>query len=184
MKNILRIENIEGGLNVVFSEDGGQPLVCQVYDTDGPQHFTWAEVQVVINNDPGIIDRPLPPPPPVPLTVELKAEYKAKITAQTDVRRARGFQHSGNVWQADKEAQANLNAYMTLIQAGLQGPFIWRDIANVNNQLTQAEIVSLAGAMMQYVQTLYLDEWTAKDQVMLASTVAEAEVIMADLDAK
>jgi len=68
----------DGGFDVIYDEDESVRLACQVYDRDGPQHFTWAEVQAAL---PEKLNAELPPPPD-PRTPEQRKDDEVRAVQQ------------------------------------------------------------------------------------------------------
>ena len=176
MKEIFRLEIIENGYNVFF----GNPItVCQIYNVDEVQTFTWAEVQANLDK----LNKPLPVVI-LPLDEQARIAYLDRIEQILIERRGRGFEYDGSRWQADSMAQVNMASIMGLVQIGAFGPFLWRDIDNVNHMLSNGGLNALAIQMAGFIQLCFADTWTAKDLIKNANTRAECDTIIAIEEAK
>lgn len=84
----------------------------------------------------------------------------------------------GRLWQADKPSRDLIGQVITLAQAGLPLPPVWRDLDNVDLPIgSLADLLAIAGAMAVRVQEAYSRAWALKAQVATAVTVDEIEAI-------
>ena len=84
----------------------------------------------------------------------------------------------GHVWQADRRSQELLGQAITLAQAGLPLPAVWRDFNNSDMPIAAlADLLAIAGAIAAQTQAAYSASWARKAAVAAALTVAEVEAI-------
>lgn len=102
-------------------------------------------------------------PAPQPKTL---AEKRRDIDMQRDATINSGFTYDGTLWHCDPTFQAQIQGFILAYSAGVLPPSATATIrskANTNHQLGQAQIITLAAAMMQHVQGIYAASWAAKD---------------------
>lgn len=139
----------------------------------------WAEADAYAQEHPDEVeDYQDIGPPPLDIN-QVRINTKNNLMHDMAIKRSVGFFHDKHKWQADPEAQQNLNGYLSLIQSGMTGPYIWRDADNINHELTSQEIVELAGAMMRFIQSLYIVVWETKAKIDNAASVDEINGIIA-----
>jgi hypothetical protein len=106
---------------------------------------------------------PEPPVAPPPAT---RDQQVAAIDKQRDATINAGFTFNGALYHADPLFQSQLQAFILAYSAGILAPTAQVAIRrkdNVTVQMTQSEIVTLAGMLMQFVQATYATSWAAKD---------------------
>ena len=110
-------------------------------------------------------------PQPDPLA-GAKAAAKATIEVERDADCARSVTAHGRLWQADEHSQALLNSAITLAQAGLPLPPVWRDADNDDMPISNlSDLLAIAGAIAQQVQIAYATSWARKAAVDSAKSV-------------
>ena len=115
-------------------------------------------------------------PHPDAMLAEAKAAKKRQIEAERDATCEQPVRALGLTWDADKRSQELLNGAIALAQAGGPIPAVWRD--HDNNDMPIADIsdlIAIAGAIAQQVQTAYAASWARKAAVDAASTIEEVE---------
>jgi hypothetical protein len=120
-------------------------------------------------------EAPLDPHPDA-LLAEAKAARKRQIEAERDAACWQPVTALGRTWDADKRSQELLASAITLAQAGGPLPAVWRDHDNNDMPVTDiADLLAIAGAIIQQVQTAYATSWARKAAVDAASTIEEVE---------
>jgi hypothetical protein len=120
-------------------------------------------------------EAPLDPHPDA-LLAEAKAARKRQIEAERDAACWQPVTALGRTWDADKRSQELLASAITLVQAGGPLPAVWRDHDNNDMPVTDiADLLAIAGAIIQQVQTAYATSWARKAAVDAASTIEEVE---------
>jgi len=104
----------------------------------------------------------------------------AKEEKETEIESARDAACVVNVtahdrtWQADGRSQGLLGDAITLAQAGVPLPPVWRDADNNDMAITDiAQLVAIAGAIAQQTQTAYAVSWQLKAQVKKAGDIEQ-----------
>lgn len=98
-----------------------------------------------------------------PVSIE---EQRAEIERQRDAQLAAGFAHAGHAYHCDETFQAQVQGYLAawregILPEGVSVPIRRRD--NTTAQMTRAEVVALAGALLSHVQGIWAASWAAKD---------------------
>lgn len=107
---------------------------------------------------------------------EVKVAKKRQIEADRDAQCTANVTANGHTWQADKLSQELLGQAITLAQAGLPLPPVWRDADNNDVPITSiADLLAISGAIAQQVQTAYATSWARKAAVDAATTIEEVE---------
>jgi hypothetical protein len=120
-------------------------------------------------------EAPLDPHPDA-LLAEAKAARKRQSEAERDAECWQPVTALGRTWDADKRSQELLASAITLAQAGGPLPAVWRDHDNNDMPVTDiADLLAIAGAIIQQVQTAYATSWARKAAVDAASTIEEVE---------
>jgi hypothetical protein len=115
-------------------------------------------------------------PHPQALLAAAKAEKKARIEAERDAQCEQPVQALGRTWDADKRSQELLASAITIAQAGGPLPPAWRDHDNDNMPVTSInDLLAIAGAIAEQVQTAYAKSWARKSAVDAAQTLEEVE---------
>ena len=113
-------------------------------------------------------------PHPDALLAEAKAAKKRQIEAERDAACWQPVTALGRTWDADKRSQELLASAITLAQAGGPLPAVWRDHDNNDMPVTDiADLLAIAGAIIQQVQTAYATSWARKAAVDAATTIEE-----------
>ena len=115
-------------------------------------------------------------PHPDALLDEAKAAKKRQIEAERDAACEKPVAALGRTWDADKRSQELLNGAIALAQAGGPIPAVWRDHDNNNMPITGlSDLLAIAGAIAQQVQTAYAASWARKAAVDAATTIDEVD---------
>lgn len=73
---------------------------------------------------------------------------------------------NGVIWDSEPEDISNLNAVCTLIALGVvTGDQTWRDSSNVNHTMAPSDLVTLAGGMASFIQSVYAFSWNLKTTI-------------------
>lgn len=106
------------------------------------------------------------PEPAVSLNNAQTAQ-KALINTWRENAIATGVIWNGYTWDSDRLSIANLASAVAAFQAGVPVPtgFTWRTQDNQNVPMAMADLVSLAGAMIGYVNSQYAHSWALKTAV-------------------
>jgi hypothetical protein len=122
-------------------------------------------------------EAPLDPHPDA-LLAEAKAARKRQIEAERDAACWQPVTALGRTWDADKRSQELLASAITLAQAGGPLPAVWRDHDNNDMPVTDiADLLAIAGAIIQQVQTAYATSWARKAAVDAATTIEEVNAV-------
>lgn len=97
-----------------------------------------------------------------------KIAQRAAIDVQRDAKLDAGFDWNGKHWHADNEFQTQLTALIaafsnSILPATQLVPV--RAMDNTIAQLGKADLVSLAGALLQFVQGVFAWSWAEKDKL-------------------
>lgn len=113
---------------------------------------------------------------PLAALAELKIAKKRQIEADRDAEAMASVSALGHLWQADMRSQDLLAKAITLAQAGLPLPPIWRDADNNDVPIASlADLLAIAGAIGQQTQQAYARSWARKAAVDAATTPEEVE---------
>ncbi|TCS72094.1 uncharacterized protein DUF4376 [Sulfuritortus calidifontis] len=105
-----------------------------------------------------------------------KAAKRERINAERDAKCVADVTVHDRRWQADKRSQELLAQAVSLAQAGLPLPAVWRDADNNDMPVTSiADLLAIAGAIAQQVQAAYAESWARKAAVDAATTIEEVE---------
>lgn len=155
-------------------------LTYNIPDADGYLSHTieYADQAAVdrIGLPPGATLEALPARP-VSLA-DAKAAKLLKIEQERDAAETASVNVHGRQWQADEKSQKLLSGAIQL--HGLTGylPAHWRDESNNNMPLsTVGELVAIATAIVQQIDSAYTTSWTRKAALNEAQTLAEVEAI-------
>lgn len=118
----------------------------------------------------------------VPPTAEALAAAKARqrqlIEQARDAARHANVTALGTEWQADALSQNLIGQAITLAQAGLLPPPVWRDAANNDVAITSVfDLLQIAGAMAAATQAAYAKSWRLKAEIDAATTLAQVEAV-------
>lgn len=110
----------------------------------------------------------------------LEAARTAKIneiTAERERRNKLPILFSGYNFDADDEGQRNVQAWVTMINAGVQLPdgFVWRDASNVNHPADANFVKGLGEAITMRGTMLYQQSWALKAQVATLTTLYDIQ---------
>lgn len=107
---------------------------------------------------------------------EMKDLQRAAVNDLRDEKLAAGFTDANSVhWNVSPQDVLNLNGVCTLISLGaVTSDQTWRDASNVNHTLTTTDLVTLAGAMAVFVQTVYGVSWVHKANIDACTTLTAA----------
>jgi len=103
------------------------------------------------------------------MTSRTEARRVAKLAAidrDRDAALAAGFTHDAQLFHCDPTFQSQVQAFLLAWQTGMlpaQATINIRRKDNVTVQMSQAEVATLAAAMMAHVQGVYAASWAAKD---------------------
>ena len=92
-------------------------------------------------------------------------EQAQKIEAQRDALIDSGVAWNGKTWYADNVFQQQIAAYLQAFSLGILPAGATVGIRAQDKTITQlgaADLATLAGVVMQFVQQAYTDSWTAK----------------------
>jgi hypothetical protein len=104
-------------------------------------------------------------PPTIPAG-EQRAATIREIEAVRDAKLAAGVEWNGYLWQTDALFQAQLTGIVGAYTAGILPASAQMGIRTKDNQTVQldgAQIKTLAGTVLAYVQGVFAESWAAKD---------------------
>lgn len=120
-----------------------------------------------------------------PTVVDMSVERnnaKQRVDHQRSIDSTALVMAHNKYWQADPQSQALLSSAISLAQAGLPLPTVWRDASNTDMPVSSiADLLAIAGAMAQQVQTAYATSWTRKAAIDAAATPEDIDLIVKDL---
>ncbi|TXT23907.1 MAG: hypothetical protein FD134_1876 [Gallionellaceae bacterium] len=117
-------------------------------------------------------------PPMYSTLSEAKAAKAREIESARDAACFADISVLGRTWQADKRSQELLGQAITLAQAGLPLPSVWRDATNSDMPVTAlSDLLAIAGAIATQTQTAYAHSWALKAQVTAAATVEQINAV-------
>lgn len=106
------------------------------------------------------------PKDPAVVEAERKARVSAEAEAELDVKLSAGFTHNGVLYHCDAVFQAQVVGFLAAFREGIlpdTASVSIRTKGNVNALMSRAELLGLAGALMQHVQGIYAESWAKKD---------------------
>lgn len=114
-------------------------------------------------------------PPALPDT---KVAKLIELESMRDAACYANITANGHVWQADKRSQELLSSAITLAQAGLPLPPVWRSADNVNVPVTSvADLLAIAGPIATRTLMAYNTSWELKAQVEAATAVDQVQAV-------
>lgn len=117
-------------------------------------------------------------PPPVSLQTAQSLKV-IEIEAARDAACYMDVTAHAKQWQADRRSQELLGQSITLAQAGLPLPSVWRAADNSDMAIASlADLLTIAGAMALQTQAAYERSWLRKTEVADATTVQQVELIV------
>ena len=117
-------------------------------------------------------------PHPDAMLAEAKAAKKRQIEAERDAACEQPVTALGRTWDADKRSQELLNGAIALAQAGGPIPAVWRDHDNNDMPIANlSDLIAIAGAIAQHVQTAYATSWMRKAAVDAATTIDKVNAV-------
>lgn len=120
-----------------------------------------------------------------PVVVDMSVERdkaKQRVDHQRSIDSTALVMAHNKYWQADTNSQALLSSAISLAQAGLPLPTVWRDASNTDMPISSiADLLAIAGAIAQQVQTAYSTSWTRKAAIDAATTPEAIDLIVKDL---
>lgn len=117
--------------------------------------------------------------PPKTLT-QIADGKRAEIERARDAACVANVTALGRTWQADSRSSTLLGQAITLAQAGLPLPPVWRDANNGDMPVgSLADLLAIGGVIAAQVQAAYSHSWTLKAQVDAAVAANDATAIAA-----
>lgn len=114
--------------------------------------------------------------PPTTDLAQAKADKLVQIEQWRDTAIGQDVVVGGVAYQADARSQSLLGQAITLAQAGLPLPSVWRAADNTDTTITSLmQLLEIAGAMALQVQSAYARSWQLKGAVDAATTTTEVE---------
>jgi hypothetical protein len=115
-----------------------------------------------------------------PPSLELvKLEKIKEIEAARDKACIQNVQALSTIWQADKRSQELIGQAITLTQAGLPLPPVWRDFYNQDIPINSiSELLAIAAAMAVQTQNAYSKSWDKKALINSSVTIQEVRNII------
>jgi hypothetical protein len=106
---------------------------------------------------------------------QLKKVTIIQVNRERERRNYLPINYSGNLFDADLEAQRNISAWMTNIAAGQNPPvgFVWRDYNNVDHAADAAFIIGLGNAVTLRGTQLYQTSWAKKAEIDALTTAEQ-----------
>lgn len=153
MKQFAHVEN---GIVATISEAESIEFAFGGIELDPVEH---ASISIGDLYNGSVFSKPAPQP-------KTLAEKRRDIDMQRDATINSGFTHDGTLWHCDPTFQAQIQGFILAYSVGVlptSATVTIRSKANTNRQLSQAQIVALAAALMQHVQGIYITSWAAKD---------------------
>lgn len=118
------------------------------------------------------------PPDTTPSLEQIKATKKLQIEADRAAQCYADVSALGHQWQADKDSQNLLSQAISLAQAGLPLPPVWRTSDNVDVPITSInDLLTIAGAIATQTQAVYATAWKRKAALEVATTIEEVEAV-------
>ena len=146
-----------------------EPLPPQQGKTRHFENVSWVYRDIPIEPEPT-------PPTPEELLQQAKTAKKRQIETDRDDACYQPVTALGHTWDADKRSQDLLGQAIALAQAGLPLPAVWRDRDNNDMPVTSInDLLAIAGAIAQQVQTAYATSWARKAAVDSATTIDEVD---------
>lgn len=165
----------DGTLGKSYDFDGVAPILS-------PNKGRWVvDVEPIFDSTTHII-QPVEPVPAdavsIPYIVAsrdidtLRLDKIAEIETTRDAETVKNVTANGTQWQADERSQKLLGDAITLANAGLPLPTIWRDALNNEVQITTiAQLLSIASAIAAQTTAAYTKSWQKKAEIQNATTV-------------
>lgn len=106
---------------------------------------------------------------------DLKQQKTAAIDKRRETLSTAPIEFRGALFDADKTAQANISAWLNVINSGASVPegFVWRDALNVDHPADAQFVRELATAMTLRGTAMYAAAWAHKAAVGALNSVAD-----------
>jgi hypothetical protein len=125
----------------------------------------------------------------IPAPVESLEDTKSAAYQRINIARLKvvdgGVEWNGYIWDSDETSRNNLTGSISGFQAGLFAAdpetgivITWRTADNQDIELTAVELLGMAGAMLNHVNTQYQRSWVLKQQINAATTVEAVAAII------
>jgi hypothetical protein len=110
----------------------------------------------------------------------LRNRKKSKINGSRETAINAGVIYNDQTYDSDDRSRANLTATVSALQAGIPLPqgFTWRSADNQDVPFDAADLIGLAAAMMEHVNTQYQKSWALKTTVSAAASVEALDAIV------
>lgn len=111
----------------------------------------------------------------------LKRRQRDEINQARETAGSQPVTVAGIRYDADAAARANITGTAAAVANGASAATIrWRDADDVTRQLTPAEFVAMATAVMGQYQAAFEHSFVLKDQVTAATTPAQVRAVVWD----
>lgn len=100
--------------------------------------------------------------------IQVPTRTRDDIDAERDARLAAGVSWNGQRWHSDPDFQTQITGLVLAFSAGILAADTTvpvRTMANTIQQLNAAQVKTLAGVVLGYVQGTYAWSWTEKDKL-------------------
>lgn len=101
-----------------------------------------------------------------------RSAKKSQVSAVREQKNSAPIQYAGTLFDADELGQRNIQACVSMLNAGgtLPADFVWRDFYNVNHAANAAFVIGLCAAIVDRGTHLYQVSWQKKAQIDLLTT--------------
>lgn len=115
---------------------------------------------------------------PLHIAKVLRKEY---IETERNRHCFKNVQALGYTWQADKRSQELITSAIQFATLGISPtPLTWRTFNNEDISVTLDDLKTIATAMVAQTQQAYTMSWQYKQQISVASTLEEVEMVVWD----
>lgn len=119
-------------------------------------------------------------PDPIETVGEAKARRKTQLNEEREAALVSGVAYNGYTFDTDERSRSNVVGTVGAINAGIPLPtgFTWRTSDNQDVPMTEAQMVELAGLLLEHVNTTYAKSWQLKAQVDDAASIDEVDAVV------
>lgn len=108
---------------------------------------------------------------------EVQTLKKKEINTHRDTILNSGVVYEGHIYDSDETGRSNLSGIATAIANGIPLPegFTWRDAANVEHSMNEADLLNFSVTMINFVNACYSISWVHKNAIDALQTIEEVE---------
>ncbi|NJO62541.1 MAG: DUF4376 domain-containing protein [Richelia sp. RM2_1_2] len=108
---------------------------------------------------------------------DVKNNKKSEVNSYRDQILNSGVTFNDTLFDSTQDSRQNLAGYSAAIASGVPLPdnFTWRDASNVNQSMTESDLLSFSSTMITFVNNVYSSSWTHKNAIDALATIEEVD---------